>query len=934
MQTPHYSIANQEFSLSAYQRLRESLMRQEPFFNSVMTAAQLAEHRAAEPHHKVSPQDETQLDKTLASKTSGNTSDTRSISGVASGGITESSDIAEVDFVLMRSPSLSVLLTAKPLASSPSTALFSNRASLNHELLSQASSNSSASVPYASTGSVSVERAHLSPDINRHASLNLSPLSQRQPNIHHAPHADHNLSLSSAYSKPDYRSEHSKRSEHLEKITKSHTLDLLDSKANLQKADRYLVNLTIDNIKIEAFMTELKSSAAVSEISSNIPRAKTPGSKSSPESAGNHCAAAEDSSPLLQDAFFLSWAKELATSPEGDRQLDQPTALRNEIEQSLLLNQVITRIRHSLDLPSILETTVAQVREFLLADRLVIYQFNSTDEAQRGVHLGKHFFESTTHSSATDTDQTSDAIVGHQVHAGQVTYESRLSEEISSVLNFSEASCFCSTLPTYSHYLMGQPVAVNNVDEKYAETSCLLDFLHEAQIKSKIIAPIIIKGQLWGLLIAHQCKNYRNWHKTEAVFLQHIAEHLAVAIEQASLYHQLRQQKTSLESCVVERTRNLQDALAAAAAADRTKGEFLSTMSHELRTPLTYIIGMSATLLRWSFGELSDRQRSYLNTINHSGEQLLTVINDILEFAKVESGRSLLNVSAFPLSNLVYSVVNRHQEAAKNHNVSLSVDCAIDPDSANFLADFERMEQILSNLVDNAVKFTPAGGQVVIRVQKELDAIVLQVEDTGIGIPESQQQFLFEKFKQLESPFQRQYSGTGLGLAMTKHLVELHDGTIQVTSAVGKGSTFMVSLPIRSKPNLSDRYRVPPTLERTTKPVVLLLETEENSAAIICELLTADGYEVIWLTLADDIAVQVTLLKPALLIADLALLSHRQDDIKAIEQSVTAVGTRVLALLGQSTSASSHIAHHDTLDKPVNPKNLIEKSRQLTLPNL
>ena len=112
---------------------------------------------------------------------------------------------------------------------------------------------------------------------------------------------------------------------------------------------------------------------------------------------------------------------------------------------------------------------------------------------------------------------------------------------------------------------------------------------------------------------------------------------------------------------MIERTQNLHDALAAAESANVTKGEFLSTMSHELRTPLTYIIGMSATLLRWSFGALSDRQRSYLTTINQSGEQLLDLINNILEFAKMESGRSLLEFSDLSLTQLVNTVTGSHQ---------------------------------------------------------------------------------------------------------------------------------------------------------------------------------------------------------------------------------------------------------------------------------
>ncbi len=862
MPTSQRSIASQEFSSDAYQRLKDSLMHQEHFFESVIVAT----------------------------------------------------DTAGAEYVLMRSPTLTLLLIGTPLDSNPP-----------------------------------IERTHSLQDSFYsglyHTPLNASGSPQRLSPTSHAPYADHDINHSSPYSNgssPSFTVQSTRAKEKKRPQTKHPHQQAPNKKTgnkqignkqtgsqkiNSQKANQYRVSLMFDPNKIKALMAKLRSDSTVSwdirSASSLRPTADAHTDSAYPNNSQpkTQPIAKESIRYPSSDAFFLAWAKDFAQASDN-RQVEHTTVLEPETEQSLLLDQVITRIRHSLDLPSILETTVAQVREFLSADRLVLYQF--TDP------IGKAKEGTPAHTGAMNIGRTSTELVGQKVQVGHVTYEARLSEDISSVLNFAEEGCFGPSHSTYSRYLLGRPIAIDSVDEQYAHTGCLLDFLHKAQIKSEIIAPIIIKEQLWGLLIAHQCKDYRHWHETETVFLQHIAEHLAVAIEQASLYHQLRQQKVSLESCVIERTQNLQDALSAAASADRTKGEFLSTMSHELRTPLTYIIGMSATLLRWSFGELSERQRSYLTTINHSGEQLLGVINDILEFAKVESGRSLLNISDFSLSELMHLVVDQHQEMAESHDVTLAVECLLDYETDGFRADFKRIEQILSNLINNAVKFTPAGGQIIVRVKKKLDTALLQVEDSGIGIHESQKQFLFEKFKQLESPFQRQYPGTGLGLAMTKHLVELHGGTIKVDSVVGEGSTFTVSLPLQSKPPSSVRYQVPSALEQIVKPVVLLLETEENSAAIICELLTADGYEIICLNPADDIAAQMALLKPALLIADLSLLSHRQDEIKAIEQSITIVSTRVLALLGQPSSQSSHIAHHDTLDKPIDPKMLLEKSRQLT----
>ncbi|MGB3291855.1 MAG: ATP-binding protein, partial [Phormidesmis sp.] len=291
-------------------------------------------------------------------------------------------------------------------------------------------------------------------------------------------------------------------------------------------------------------------------------------------------------------------------------------------------------------------------------------------------------------------------------------------------------------------------------------------------------------------------------------------------------------------------------------------------------------------------------------------------------------GRSLLNFSELSLSELSNTVVCKHQEPAKKRGITFALDSKIEPGSDAFRADASRLQQIISNLLHNAIKFTPAGGQVTLRVWREPQTAVFQIEDTGIGIPESQRDILFETFKQLESPFQRQYSGTGLGLAMTKRLVELHSGSIQVESQVGQGSTFTVRLPVQGEPAVPSRYQVPATLEDTAKRVVLL-ETDADNAAIIYETLTAAGYKVIWLAEPGRLAAQLEELRPVMLIADLALLGSDPDKIKAIQLSIAALNAKVLALMNKKASALFPLAHHDILRKPIDPKTLLKKVRQL-----
>lgn len=204
---------------------------------------------------------------------------------------------------------------------------------------------------------------------------------------------------------------------------------------------------------------------------------------------------------------------------------------------------------------------------------------------------------------------------------------------------------------------------------------------------------------------------------------------------------------------------------------------------------------MSSTLLRWPLGELSQRQRDYLQTIHDSGEHLLELINDILDLSQIEAGKTVLNITEFSLTDTAKSCLDSLFKKAQSKQINLKLDLQIDPQRDRFTADAGRVEQILWNLLTNAIKFTPEGGSVTLRIWVEDDSAIFQIEDTGIGIPEAQLPLMFEKFQQLDTPYRRRYEGTGLGLALTKQLVELHRGRIEVESTVAIGSIFTVWIP-------------------------------------------------------------------------------------------------------------------------------------------
>jgi signal transduction histidine kinase len=231
--------------------------------------------------------------------------------------------------------------------------------------------------------------------------------------------------------------------------------------------------------------------------------------------------------------------------------------------------------------------------------------------------------------------------------------------------------------------------------------------------------------------------------------------------------------------------------------ANRSKSDFLANMSHELRTPLTSVIGFSEVLQDGFFGELNEKQRQYVDNILFSGKHLLSLINDILDLSKVEAGKMVLELSTVNLREVIASSLTMLQERALKHNLYLDCDLAAEGE-VKLIADARKLKQILYNLLSNAVKFTPDGGRVQVRtrrVQEGGEFIEVSVEDSGVGIRAEDIPKLFKEFTQLNSPYTKDYQGTGLGLALCKRLVELHGGQVGVESEFARGSRVLFNHP-------------------------------------------------------------------------------------------------------------------------------------------
>ncbi len=284
-----------------------------------------------------------------------------------------------------------------------------------------------------------------------------------------------------------------------------------------------------------------------------------------------------------------------------------------------------------------------------------------------------------------------------------------------------------------------------------------------------------------------------------------VKTHLDLKFSRQKMYEELRERKKAesllkkereqLDIKVKERTKELEIANKELKKASKLKDEFLANMSHEFRTPLNTVLSLADALTEGTFGQLNEKQAKYINSIHESGKHLLSLVNDILDIAKIEAGKIDLeytNISIHPFMNSCLRMVKQIAE-----NKSIQIQTNINANIHGFYADERRMKQILVNLLSNAIKFTPAEKSIGIDVDKERDFIIFAVWDEGIGIKEGDIDQLFRPFTQIDSKLSRRYVGTGLGLALVNSLVNFHNGSIRVQSQLNVGSRFIVSIPVK-----------------------------------------------------------------------------------------------------------------------------------------
>ena len=322
---------------------------------------------------------------------------------------------------------------------------------------------------------------------------------------------------------------------------------------------------------------------------------------------------------------------------------------------------------------------------------------------------------------------------------------------------------------------MREPVQVPDITEAGAYQSGVRDTLLRFGYRALLAVPLLRENQIIGSL-SFTRKAPGEFPPEVIEVLKTFTTQSALAIQNARLFREIADKSAQLE------------------AASRHKSEFLANMSHELRTPLNAIIGFSEVLTERMFGELNEKQDEYLKDIHASGQHLLSLINDILDLSKIEAGRMELERSEFDLPSAIEGALILVRERASRREIRLG--SAIDERLGAIDGDERKVKQVLLNLLSNALKFTPEGGRIDVRVRLVDHLAEVSVADTGIGIAPADQDAVFEEFRQVGTA-DKKAEGTGLGLALSRKFIELHGGKIWVESQLGTGSTFTFTLPLR-----------------------------------------------------------------------------------------------------------------------------------------
>lgn len=586
-----------------------------------------------------------------------------------------------------------------------------------------------------------------------------------------------------------------------------------------------------------------------------------------------------------------------------------------------LVYQIAQQVRQSLDLSEILETTVRQVRLLLNCDRVLIFQF------------------------ALDWN-------------GKVVTESVNSEYTTILGTEIYDPCFANNW--VEKYKKGRVQNLENI--RNGEIApCHADLLEQYEVKANLVVPILKSDNLWGLLIVHQCSQPRKWQDLEVNLLKQLATQVGIAIQQSLLFNQAqielnerKQAQQALEKSL-EREKFLREE---AETANRIKDEFLAVLSHELRSPLNPILGWSKILLkRQNIDE--KRKNEALQIIERNAKIQSQLIEDLLDISRILRGKLKLEAEKVNLASVILMSLETVRLSAEVKNINLKF--LVENTSSNqnllevvntelnlwqseiksnyplylVLGDAARLQQVIWNLLSNAVKFTPKGGKVTIKLELLENQIQISVVDNGRGIEREFLPYVFAHFRQADSATTRKFGGLGLGLAIVRHLVEMHGGTVKAeSSGRDEGATFLINLPllkVDKNPENDDSLSTADNQSYNLQGLrILVVEDEKDSREFISFVLEQDGAEVTTVTSAIEALEIFPSLQPDILVSDIGmpemdgymLLSRIREMQPETVKNIPAIAlTAYAGEIDRKQALSVGFQRHVT--KPIEPDNLI-----------
>ncbi|WP_445176439.1 ATP-binding protein [Microcoleus sp.] len=578
------------------------------------------------------------------------------------------------------------------------------------------------------------------------------------------------------------------------------------------------------------------------------------------------------------------------------------SALRESAQGEQAIARSIDRIRQSLDIDTIFQTTTSELRQTIKCDRVGIYRFNPD-------WSGEFVAESMGPGWMSLVQKPTD-----------FNWPKNLVEDSRCTVKTMQAgpeSVRDTHLQKNQGGMYARGVPYRIIEDIYSAglSPCYLELLEKFQARAYVIFPIFCGNQLWGLLASYQNSVPRTWREAEINIGRQISTQLGVALQQAQLLEATQQQAVQL-----------QQAAWAAEAANLAKSTFLANMSHELRTPLNAILGFSQLMQRST--NLNREQQENIRIINRSGEHLLALINQILDLAKIEAGSITLNSTGFKLTSLLNEVEEMFQLQAREQKLQLIFDCSSDiPEYVQ--TDQLKLRQVLINLLSNAIKFTKKGG-ITVRVSSVMEQenqqlpisnyrLHFEIEDTGSGIATDELDKLFQAFVQTKTGVTSQ-QGTGLGLAISQQFIKLMGGLITVRSKVNFGTTFAFDIPVSAVDVTVIQPVQPPRRVIALEPNqpryrILIVDDSAYNRQLLIKLLAIFDFELKQASNGLEAMEAWSSFEPHLIFMDMWMpVMDGYEATKRIKATVKGSGTAIIAVSAAKAEEARTVTGSDDCD--------------------